>query len=275
MARYDPPIPALFATVHRYPEGGVERLNAVLAVGYADKVLVHEMALSLLRSPLPWAAKRWFARLQAFQWRGKDGATGGVFETSALFEAFGAGLLDQRPSVRSETAGKIFRWGRAGPRSWSVKQVDAVITTARTGVVEPETPWSSGWTKVAAAATHPLDLNGDAIGNPQIIWDSRVSFAIAELSSGPTDALRERLFVVPGKTKRRAVGRDRAQSLKAAGWRFNATPARAWATQVWGSRLVHAMSGILNSSDEFESERRHHPRWTSFDVAAALFVEGY
>ena len=298
MARYASPMPALFATIHRYPEGEVERLNASLAQEFAEKGLIHETALGLLRAALPWAEKRaqqtdpgaiqrwhprevaadlppWFARLQAFQWRGKDGATDGISETSVLFEEFYAGLADQRPSVRNDTAGRIFRWGGAGPQSWSVEEVDSVVEAAKTGVVRRKTPWSSGWTKVAAAATHSLDLDNEATGNPQIIWDSRVSFAIAELLALPTDPLRELLFVVPAKTKRRAVYGSRAQSLKVAGWRINATPARAWTTQLWGSRLVHAMSGILNTAEEFAGERQHHARWTAFDVASALFVEGY
>jgi hypothetical protein len=192
-----------------------------------------------------------------------------------MFEEFARALLDEDGAIRSEAAAEIFRWGQAGPRSWTVQQVDEVIAAATTGLVSPDAPWSSGWTKVAAAATHAVDLDPEVAGSPQIIWDSRVSFAVAELFSRPSDALRERLFVVAGKTRRRSSDSLRAQSLSRAGWRINATPRRAWKTQLWGSRLVHAMAGLLNSSDEFEMERAHHGHWTAFDVAAALFVEGY
>lgn len=298
MARYDLPVPALFATIHRYPEGEVERMNRALADDYDERALIHDTALQVLRNALPWAAKRaeqlhhgqrqrwrprevaegfppWAARLQAFQWGGRGGAVAEAAETSAMFNGFADGLSDEDSAARVEAAGEIFRWGRAGPASWTVEQVDLVIAAARTGVVAKGTPWSSGWTKVAAAATHPKDLDPDAAGHPQVIWDSRVSFAVAELLPEATDPLLDRLSVVAGKTKRRTGDSPRAQRLKSAGWRFNAAPSRAWTTQLWGSRLVHAMSGILNSSDEFETERLRHRHWTAFDVAAALFVEGY
>ncbi len=266
------PIPALFASIRGAP-GEIERMNELLAKRHRIDTAFYEAALTILRAAEPWAEKAnrtiykkwaprpttvgspWAARLDAYQF-GNVGAKA----TTLQFETFNQGLLDGDGEMRRAIVAQIFSWGRVSPRTlWTLDMVDAVTRVARDPLaLTSKVPWSSSWTKVAAAATHDVDL-GPSTSLTQVIWDSRVSFAIADgrISSG-----------------------QRAKRLQAKGWKFasGTWTSRAdafWRSQNNGSRLVQTMAMVLNSNDEFADERQNHGRWTSFDVALALFVEGY
>ena len=85
---------------------------------------------------------------------------------------------------------------------------------------------------------------------------------------------------MPGKTDGRSIFGTRAKSLKSSDWKSASgtwtTRANAfWRSQRAGSRLTQMMSKQLNTHEEFRDERVFHPRWSSFDVALALFVDHY
>lgn len=254
-------------------------------------------AFALLKAARPWdvaSASRtfkkwaprpttrtmpWAARLDAYQFGGADAAT-----ASSRFGDFNQRLLSRDPKTRVRAAQDIFDWGRVRPKSdWSDKHVVAVVDAARNPASQARTeptPWSSSWTKIAAAATHDSDVDRTQTPSPQVIWDSRVSFAIAELSNGIGPIDKAGMLVVPGRTDGRENKSGRAMTLKSEGWRFatghwSSRSVAFWRSQRAGSLVIKEMVHLLNNHEDFESERREHARWTSFDVALALFVEGY
>lgn len=295
MAEPVKPIPALFASIRGAP-GEIECLNEQLAESHRVEEAFYEAALTILRAPEPWADKAaktkfkrwsplptavvspWTARLAAYHFGGVDAGS-----TTLRFADFNRRLLSQDDATRLAVVAEVFSWGRVSPRTtWTLQMADDVIRAARDRSASmSKVPWSSSWTKIAAAATHDIDLDPEAAGLTQVIWDSRVSFAVAELlGASPSDVLTKRLLIVPGRTEGRGASGARANSLQARGWKaatgtWTARSNAFWRSQRDGSRLVQTMAKILNSHDEFVGEREGHGRWTSFDVALALFVEGY
>ena len=289
------PIPALFASIRDEPEE-IHRLNETLAERHRTDMVFYEASLAILRSVTPWADKvekthfnrwhpqptsvstPWAARLAAYQFGGLDAEA-----TKRRFADFNERVLSPSPETRQAAVAEIFRWGRVSPRSpWTTDMAEKVVIAARDEAVPArEVPWSSSWTKVAAAATFDFEFDPALTRVPQVIWDSRVSFAVAELlGSACPPLLKEHLLIVPGKTDGRTTSGARAESLKRSGWKTASgtwtTRANAfWRSQRTGSRLIQMMSKQLNTHEEFRDERVSHPRWSSFDVALALFVEGY
>lgn len=257
----------------------------------------HDRAFALLKAARPWSVASagrtykkwtprlttrigpWAARLDAYQFGGTDAAA-----ASGLFQDFNRRLLSPDPAVRVRAAQEVFDWGRVRPKSdWSDKHVVAVVKAARNPQDERDVgliPWSSSWTKIAAAATHDSDLDGSQTPSPQVIWDSRVSFAVAELSKGRGSIDNGGMLVVPGRTDGREPKGARAVALRSDGWKlasghWSSRSAAFWRSQRAGSLVIKEMASLLNKHADFELERSEHPLWTSFDVALALFVEGY
>jgi hypothetical protein len=185
-------------------------------------------------------------------------------------------------------ANEIFAWGKVRPKQFARDDIEAVRDAAIAGQVPGRpTPWSSSYTKIAAASTHRADLDPTSQVLPQVIWDSRVSYAVTRLALPALvgkqeifEFLKKQLLVVPGRGGNRLNNGPWTTELRQQGWSFATGSWRLrcnafWRCQIVGSQLIHAMVGKLNSLPRFASERRGSHRWTSFDVALALFVEGY
>lgn len=256
--------------------------------------IIKQHAIEILKAAKPWAdttktrhykkwhpksttyVTPWAARLDAYQFGNID-----RFKTLETFRSFNTNLKSESSEQRVRTVQDILDWGRVRPKTpWGSYEVDAVIEAARSEQpLSQTTPWSSSWTKVATAATIEADFTPSSMV-PQVIWDSRVSFAIAELSNDAILGNQQGLLIVQGRTEGRDPNSSRTQILKAKGWKFaqGSWKQRShafWKSQKAGSLLVQEMTSLLNEHPDFEAERKHHPRWTSFDTALALFVEGY
>ena len=255
---------------------------------------IQQYAYSILKAAKPWpdAIKTrhykkwrpnatpfetpWAARLDAYQFGGID-----RHATIKAFRNFNESLVSLDANQRVQTVRKILEWGRVRPRTpWGEYEVNAVINAARSdSPLQNLVPWSSSWTKIAAAATIDADFKPSPIV-PQVIWDSRVSFAIAELSQDSVPGNKLGLLIVQGRTEGREPSSVRTQKLKEQGWKFaqgswKQRSAAFWKSQKGGSLLIREMTFLLNNHPDFEAEREHHAKWTSFDTALALFVEGY
>jgi hypothetical protein len=148
-------------------------------------------------------------------------------------------------------------------------------------IPECVTPWSSSYTKIAAAATYQANVDPNSNILPQVIWDSRVSYAMTRLASralahepGVLLGFKQQLLVVPGRGGNRFADGPWTMELRQQGWSFATGSWRLrskafWRSQTVGSRLIHAIAGKLNNLSQFECERRNGHRWTSFDVGLA------
>jgi len=225
----------------------------------------------------------WINLLDSYSWANSDSNWA---ETSRTFVLFNNEIRNS-PNNLEQVASKIFAWGRVRPRTFTEADIRSVVNAAVLGKIPNElTPWSSSWTKVAAAATHHIDLDPTAVGVPQVIWDSRVSYAVARLAqqalknqSEVLDQLKNLLLIVRGRGGSRKIGLPLTDELKQQGWKFAdgswKTRSKAfWRAQIVGSQVVNAMARKLNSLEKYEDQRIAGRRWTSFDVASALFMYG-
>lgn len=224
-----------------------------------------------VRRATPWASQ-----LDGYVWAQRDLAA-----TTDLFRQLGEQLL-KGGAPRLGAARSIRSWGFPGrgglPES---SEIDHVVTTAlelaQGGPVGPDAPvWSAYWTKVACAATIHLDLHPGM--TPQAIWDSRVATAVCvllEVAKASPEDLGIAAGVLRVPPSRPGVGLRRRSPVSGAGRRWRAcnygrpSPTN-WASQAFASQLLAACARHLNARAE-----AGRSDWTSFAVAAALFVEGY
>jgi hypothetical protein len=222
------------------------------------------------------AQEPWVSHLEAYAWEGE-----GFAEVSDTFLRLGhqlrAGGRD-----RVEAAAEIFNWGFPGrATNPNPADIDGVVGFAVSLALDrpnaDELPtWSAYWTKVACAATIDADLVDGA--TPQVIWDSRVATAVC-LILDASDALAADLgqarivLKVPQSRPNTGLRRRTFERAQTTAWMYchGTTSLRAkWRSQAFGSRILAACARRLN-----EDAVGGRSDWKSFDVGAALFVEGY
>ena len=255
MALYKRPIPSLFATIHQYPPGEIERINGALEAQYHEDIIIDEAAeaiVSALGPYIPPAPSRgwrprmvqsmtpWRSRLEAYTFGDGDAA-----DANNLFIGWCDRLRRANPDYVT-VAIEIFEWGHVRPREFTAEQIQSVVAASIDGnVPHGPVPWSSSFTKVAAAATHADDLDGRSVVLPQVIWDSRVSYAVARLSSCALaareqilDYLKRRLLVVPGRGGNRTIGKEWQVALSQQGWSFATGSWMLRHRRFWRSQIV-------------------------------------
>ncbi len=168
-----------------------------------------------------------------------------------------------------ELAKKIFAWGGVREKDPTPEEVFQVVCNAKSSKeIFPDAPMNSGWTKVAAFAS-------EASGNPQAIWDSRVSTGIIEnlqqmIPSRPS--IKDfQLRLIPGRGGYR---QQRQGALRDRGWRYG-WGSRPWITHFAGSRLITRICEMLNAEIAKYGAPHGHHKWAIRTVEMALFMEGY
>lgn len=218
----------------------------------------------------------WVSHLEAYAWEGE-----GFAEVSNAFARLGH-QLRAGGRGRAEAAAEIFNWGFPGrTTNPDPADIDRVISFAVSLALDKQTAaelptWSAYWTKVACAATIDADLIDGA--TPQAIWDSRVATAVClilDASDAPVADLGDARMVlkVPQSRPNTGLRRRTFGSGQTTAWMYchGTTALRArWRAQAFGSRILAACARRLN-----EKAVGGRSDWKSFDVGAALFVEGY
>ena len=218
----------------------------------------------------------WSAHVEAYNWLGE-----GLEPVSCKFSEIGR-RLQKQTADRYRAAAEVFSWGFPGQElRTDLPVIDAVVETARALALNDEPtdkslpPWSAFWTKVACAATFDLDLAESA--TPQAIWDSRVATAtclvLTESNAAAADiAVAQMVLKVP-PPRANSGARRRAFLKSRRGWTlcYQSTSAFSrWRSQAFGSLVLSACARELNRTRVGD-----RANWTSFEVGAALFVEGY
>lgn len=240
------------------------------------------------KRPIGEAVSGWDCRLSAYFWPIPGN---GLRETWSAIEpiietcnSLGNKITQdqQEPWSSSEkylaiqVAKDIFKWG-------GVPQISSTVTASNIRMVfenaianhvkHSSAPMNSGWTKVAAFASHNTS-------NPQVIWDSRVSLSIIYR----LDALmnKNKQDLVHFKDIGYVSGRGGFREFKKANLGIKWPDGyRKWSTQIAGSILVNEIVDILNNP------QNKYPKmpdltgtnklinWTTRGVEMVLFGDGY
>lgn len=175
-----------------------------------------------------------------------------------------------------QVANDIFRWGGV-PQSAITVTADNIRMVFENAIADKVTHnnalMNSGWTKVAAFASHNTI-------NQQVIWDSRVSVSLVSRLDTLINENQNHLAYfqdigyVPGRGGFRQYKLDNLRLNWPNGY-------RQWAAQIAGSRLVREMVEALNDP------QNAYPRmpdlatgdelteWSSRGVEMVLFGDGY
>ena len=178
-----------------------------------------------------------------------------------------------------KAANDIFIWGGVKTRTQEAKDVLEVIWNALVGeAVFSAAPMNSGWTKVAAfsAEVGELKLN-------QVIWDSRVSTAIARrlhFHFGSSHLATS--YEIPEKYCVRVIqgqGGTRPEFLPVlseSGWHTGwGSRVSAWEAHFQGGQIVGQIRDILNSDLSRYGVPDGKSEWSLRDVEMVLFMDGY
>lgn len=218
----------------------------------------------------------WVSHVEAYAWNG-DGFAAVASTFKRLSEQ-----LSMAGETRQRAAAEIYTWGFSGrtfaPTAADVDQVVAFASAlTHGGAADADAPvWNAYWTKVACAATYGADLRPNL--TPQAIWDSRVATAVCwtlDRSSADTQDLaiaRSVLKIPPARPKTGLKRRTFRADQRTAWMSCHAATSlsRRWKSQAFGSQLLAACARRLNVVGA-----GGRSDWTSFEVGAALFVEGY
>ncbi|MBR0660484.1 hypothetical protein [Neoroseomonas oryzicola] len=184
------------------------------------------------------------------------------------------GLLDDRSDAAQqrtvEWAERILAWGGVPQRAVTADIVRAVIRAALTR--EPgSAPMNSGWTKVAAFATAPLEDQDRA----DAIWDSRVSWSLVRRADGifsaaGISALPDWFWPI-GKVPGRGGTRwsQPVQSFWPNGY-------GRWSAHFAAADLIRAIRDELNGSGVAAHDASgSQVAWSIRAVEMVLFMDGY
>jgi len=182
---------------------------------------------------------------------------------------------------RHEAAREIYAWGFPGrvfaPSTEDVDRVVEYSIALAGGEAATFAPpvWNAYWTKIACAATIDFDLTPGM--TPQAILDSRVATALClrlGAAGEPEDvALAASILKVPPARTGSGLLRQTFRTGRGHVWKAchaATSSARRWSSQAFGSQILVACARGLN-----DTGAGGRSDWTSFEVGAALFVEGY
>ena len=219
----------------------------------------------------------WAARLDGYFWP-KPGVDAAATNTRLLPAiALAQELRDTMPgSWASEQevnavnwATDIFTWGGVPQAAVTPAMVRDVFESVAAGVQIRSAPMNSGWTKVAAFASH------GTVENEQVIWDSRVAHSLIKRLDTLLDAAGHK--TVPHLTILKDIGRvpGRGGSRTAISYGLDwPVGYRTWKAQFAGSALVRDIRDELNRRPPAEHGKLDGP-WTVRDVEMVLFMDGY
>jgi len=242
------------------------------------------------RQPVHDAISGWDSRLKSFFW---PKPRMGYMELSHISSPllYRAGLLakgldegrawdyeDKKLAIK--TAEEIFLIYGVPQRDVTAENVEAVFRAAITEDSESTVKMNSGWTQIAAFATHFLEDKPGRV--PLVAWNSRISTAIisrldflmVEAGHSSTKPLFPDIGTVPGW----GGTRPRELSLE---WPEGY---RQWSTQIAASKLVTAMRDILNNSTDEQGNRLYPSMplaggdqglWTVRGIQMVLSSDGY
>ncbi len=208
------------------------------------------------RLPVQNAVSGWDERLKAIFWpKPRMGYTELSTITSPLTYRMellalgidsGEGWDYEDKKLAIKTANEILLLRGLPQRAVTAENVQAVFSAAINEDSNSTAKMNSGWTQIAAYATHFLE--GNSKRTPQVAWNSRVAtsiisrldFLLVEVGHSSPEALFPNIGTVPGW----GGTRPRELSLK---WPEGY---RLWSTQIAASHLVAKMRDVLNSKDD-------------------------
>jgi hypothetical protein len=166
---------------------------------------------------------------------------------------------------------RVFNWG--GVTRSDPKQVFLVFRRAL-AMTEDDAPMNSGWTKVAAVATHHRENEIEKVAH--VIWDSRVACSVVSRldrifhNRQVADLRTTWLGLIPGRTSTNSTGK-RANFRPRCQWR---TVYGKWEGQNAGSCFVRRVVDRLNEQGSYIGFGSGTQPWTVWSLGAALFVDG-
>ena len=178
-----------------------------------------------------------------------------------------------------KAANDIFIWGGVKTRTHEAKDVFEVLWNAIVGeAIFRAAPMNSGWTKVAAFASEVSELQHN-----QVIWDSRVSTAIARRlhfyfcsSNGSTSYEIPKEYCVRVIQGQGGTRPEFSSILSDSGW-LTGWGGRnsAWSAHFHGGVIVSQIRDILNSDLSRYGVPGDQSEWSLRDVEMVLFMDGY
>lgn len=242
------------------------------------------------RKPVGEAISGWDQRLKAIFWpKPRMGYTElSHISSPLLYRAglIGKGVDDgvewsyEDKQLAIKTANEIFLLYGVPQREVTAENIERVIRAAVEENGESSAKMNSGWTQVAAFATHFLEaVEGRT---PLVVWNSRIAtsiisrldFLLVEAGCSSPESLFPNIGTVPGwgGTRPRIFSLDWPSGY------------RQWSTQIAASKLVVNMRDILNTSTDNQGNRLY-PRmplaggdrglWTVRGVQMVLSQDGY
>jgi hypothetical protein len=242
------------------------------------------------RKPVGEAISGWDQRLKAMFWpKPRMGYNELSHISSPLL--YRAGLIGkgvdngvqwsyEDKQLAIKTANEIFMLYGVPQREVTAENIEAVIRAAIKEDSNSNAKMNSGWTQIAAYATHFLEENSQR--TPHVAWNSRIAtsiisrldFLLVEAGCDSPDKLFPHIGTVPGW----GGTRPREFSLN---W---PTGYRQWSTQIAASKLITSMRDILNNCTDKDGNHVY-PRmplaggdrglWTVRGVQMVLSQDGY
>jgi len=275
-----------------YPPVLPEKKDSINEYALAMVAWIEEAPYQALyqRQPVGDAVSGWDNRLKTAYWpKPRMGYNELSHISSPLL--YRAGLLahglDEGKQWDSEdkilavkTANEIFLLYGVPQRDVRPENVEAVFRAAISEDIHSLAKMNSGWTHIAAFATHHLETSENRL--PLIAWNSRIStaiisrldFLLVEAGCSGPKALFKELGTIPGW----GGTRPRELSLQ---W---PSGYRKWSTQIAASRLVLLMRDILNNATD-EQGNQLYPQmplaggdsglWTIRGIQLVLSNDGY
>ncbi|MBC7477480.1 MAG: hypothetical protein H7317_05210 [Pseudorhodobacter sp.] len=244
--------------------------NSTLVKALVDWMAIDTFQPHYRRRPIGTSVTGWAARLATYFWP-NPGVKAAATSARLLPITLRGPWSPKEEADAVKWATDIFTWGGVPQAVVTPAMVRDVFESVAAGKRIRSAPMNSGWTKVAAFASH-----GTGAKNEQVIWDSRVAHSLIRRLDALLRAAGHN--TVPALTILKDIGRvpGRGGSRTAISYGLNwPVGYRTWTAHFAGSALVREIRDELNKRRTPAEHGKSDGPWTVRDVEMVLFMDGY
>lgn len=244
--------------------------NSTLVKALVDWMGIDPFQPHYRRRPIGESVTGWAARLATYFWP-NPGVKAAATSARLLPITLRGPWSPKEEADAVKWATDIFTWGGVPQAAVTPAMVRDVFESVAAGKRIRSAPMNSGWTKVAAFASH-----GTGAKNEQVIWDSRVAHSLIRRLDALLHAAGHN--TVPALTILKDIGRvpGRGGSRTAVSYHLRWPMGyRMWSAQFAGSALVREIRDELNNRLTPAEHGKSDGPWTVRDVEMVLFMDGY